>query len=409
MTSPPPGRNQVLRALVEICGPGFAREAGHADTIAGSQARFVAAPATTAGVIRIVRLAGEHGLTVVPRGAGTKIDWGMPSPGVHLLLDTGRMAGIWHHRPEEFSAEVGVGTPVRAVQAALALRGQRLAADPPSPGATVGGVLAVNESGPLRHRFGSPDDQVRRYSFVDPAGVAGQSAGGAADQPEDRRDDTDGGPPPGVLISAGLRLQPLPDARRWITYPVSNPLQVHNVVAGTLDADVVPSAIEVDLPAPTSPGGASTRPSSAPPAGSVAVLLEGGPVSVRERAARLVAGLAAALGGDPWVTGSAPAWWGRYPFGPHDVVLRLTVSSADLHAAVYALRDAAGGAVPVRGSAGAGTVHAVLSGRTDPRRVEGILDAVRGVLLARGGRCVVVAAPPPVRAVVDIAGRNDLR
>jgi glycolate oxidase FAD binding subunit len=408
VTSPPTDRSEVLHALVEICGPDFAREAGHADTIAGSRARFVAAPATTAGVIGILRLAAEHDLTVVPRGAGTKIDWGVPPPGVHLLLDTGRLAGIWNHRPDEFSAEVGVGTPVRAVQAALALRGQRLAVDPPSPGATLGGVLSVNESGPLRHRFGSPDEQVRRYTWVDPSGTPGESAGGAADRPDDRPDDTDG-PPPGVLISAGVRLQPLPDARRWVTYPVSNPLQVHNVVAGTLDAEVSPSAIEVDLPAPTPPGGASPRFGSAPQlAGTVAVLLEGGPVSVRERAARLVAGLTATLGGDPSVTGIAPTWWGRYPFGPDDVVLRLTVSSADLHAAVYALRDAAGGAVPVRGSAGVGTVHAVLSGRTEPSRVEGILDAVRGVLLARGGRCVVVSAPPAVRAVVDIAGRSDL-
>jgi glycolate oxidase FAD binding subunit len=211
-----------------------------------------------------------------------------------------------------------------------------------------------------------------------------------------------------VLISACVRLQPLPDARRWVSYPVSNPLQVHNVVAGTLDADVFPSAIEVDLPAPPTPDGAAIRAGAASPAGSVAVLIEGGPVSVRERAARLVGGLTAALGGDPSVTGTAPTWWGRYPFGPDDVVLRLTVSSADLHAAVYALRDAAGGAVPVRGSAGVGTVHAVLSGRTDPQRVEDILDAVRGVLLARGGRCVVVAAPPAVRAAVDIAAHSDL-
>jgi glycolate oxidase FAD binding subunit len=134
------------------------------------------------------------------------------------------------------------------------------------------------------------------------------------------------------------------------------------------------------------------------------VLLEGGPVAVRERASRL----AAELGEDASVTGVAPQWWGRYPFGPDDVVLRLTVAIADLHAAVYALRDAAGGAVPVRGSAGAGTVHAVLPGQSDPRRVEGILDAVRSVLLARGGRCVVVAAPPAVRAAVDMARREDL-
>jgi glycolate oxidase FAD binding subunit len=64
--------------------------------------------------------------------------------------------------------------------------------------------------------------------------------------------------------------------------------------------------------------------------------------------------------------------------------------------------------VPVRGSAGAGIVHAVLPAHFSAERVEGILDAIRGVLLARGGRCVVVTAPPAVRAVVDMARREDL-
>jgi glycolate oxidase FAD binding subunit len=90
------------------------------------------------------------------------------------------------------------------------------------------------------------------------------------------------------------------------------------------------------------------------------------------------------------------------------VALRLTVAIADLHSAVYALSDAARGAVAVRGSVGTGTVHAVLSGQLPPERVEQILEAVRGVLLGRGGRCVIVAAPPPISAVVDMAGRADL-
>jgi glycolate oxidase FAD binding subunit len=391
-------RDPVLRALVEICGPDFARVAGHADTVSGRRARFVAAPATTAGVGETLRLAAKHGLGVIPRGAGSKIDWGFPPADVDVLLDTGRLAGIWHHRPTERTAEIGTGTPVRAVQAALALQGQRLAIDPPSPDATLGGVLAVNESGPLRYRFGSPHDQVSTYTYVDPSGVAHSHTVAATTTTGSGGDDADPAPPPGVLVSVTVRLQPLPFTRRWVSHPVSTPLDVHNLVAGTLDAEVTPSAVDLDLPALVAPGSTAQRP------GAFTVLLEGGPVTVRERAARL----SARLGPATTATSSAPAWWGRYPFGPDDVVLRVTVPIADLHAAVYALRDAAGGAVPVRGSAGVGIVHAVLPGQSDPQRVEGILDAIRGVLLARDGRCVVVTAPPAVRAAVDMARREDL-
>lgn len=380
----------VLRALVDICGPDFARPAGAADAVGGTTARYVAAPATTPAVADTLRLAVQHGLAVRPRGDGTKLDWGRPPAAVDLILDTARLAGIWHHHDDESTAEVGTGTPIRAVQAALALRGRRIAVDPPSVGATLGGVLTVNEAGPLRHRFGTPADHVNRVSYVDATGTPGESDGergrpGIADIT-------------GVLVSANVTLQPLPAARRWVSVPVSTPLQVHNLVDETLAQHVDPSAIEVDLPTPASP-----RTTEQPP-GSLAVLVEGGPVSVRERSTRL----AAALGGDAAVTGTAPPWWGRYPFGPGDVALRLAVSIADLHAAVYALRDATGAAVPIRGSAGTGTVHAVLPGGSTPQRVEGILDAVRSVLLARGGRCVMVAAPRPISSVIDMAGPRDL-
>jgi glycolate oxidase FAD binding subunit len=381
MNAPLPSREPVLRALVEICGPHFARAAGHADTVAGRQARWVAAPGTTEAVADTLRLAQARNLAVVPRGAGTKIDWGWAPPGVDLILDTGRLAGIWGHAPGELTAEVGAGTPVRAVQRALSLHGQRLAMDPPSADATLGGVLATNEAGPLRHRFGSPTSQVTRVSHVLAGGIVADSA------PDELR------PPDGVLISATVRLQPIPDTRIFAGCPVWTPLQVHDLVEQVLGAAVDASAIEVDLPAP-----------GADQPGTLTVLLEGGPVTARQRAARV----ADLLGPTAGVAATPPRWWGRYPFGPDDVALRVTVPISDLHAAVYALRDAAGVAVPVRGSAGVGTVHAVLPRGLPPARVEAILDAARSVLLARGGRCVVVSAPPAIRAAVDIATRDDL-
>jgi glycolate oxidase FAD binding subunit len=390
MTGSLPPREPLLRALIDICGPDFARVAGPADAVSGRRASFVAAPATTDAIVDTMRLANDRGLAVVPRGGGTKIDWGTPPAGVDLLLDTSRLAGVWHHRPEDLSAEVGAGTPVRAVQAALALRGQRLAVDPPSQGATVGGVLAVNESGPLRHRFGGPASQVNTVSYVDSEGAPGESGGerghaGIADIS-------------GVLVSANLRLEPLPAARRWVGVAVSTPLQVHNIVEETLAQDLDPSAIEVDLPTPT-----VARTTEQPP-GTLAVLLEGSPAGVTERADRL----ATALGARATVSEIAPPWWGRYPFGPSDVALRISVAIEDLHAAVYALSDAAGRSVPVRGSAGIGRVHAVLPGSLIPDRVEAILDTVRNVLMARGGRAVIIAAPPDIAWHVDMAGRRDL-
>ncbi|WP_203836780.1 FAD-binding oxidoreductase [Winogradskya humida] len=382
-----PAREPVLRALVDICGPAFARAAGAADAVAGRRATFVAAPATTNTVVDTVGLAAERGLAVVPRGSGSKMDWGKRPLGVDLLLDTGRLDGIWHHDREAATAEIGVGTPIRAVQAALALSGQRLAVDPPSATATLGGMLAWNESGPLRHRFGTPAAQIERISYVTSAGDRAESDG---EQGRPGIGEIDG-----VLLSALVRLEPLPAARRWVTVPVSAAREVPGRVAEIRALDVQPSAIEVDLPTP-----AGRR-----PPGILAVLLEGDPADVVQRAKRLATG----FGVNAAVAPTAPPWWGRYPFARGAVALRVTVPIAELQAAVYALGDATGIPVPIRGSAGrGGAMHAVLPGTLTAQRVEGILDAVRGVLLARDGRCVAIAAPPEISAHIDMAQTRDL-
>ncbi|MEJ3748362.1 FAD-binding oxidoreductase [Actinomycetes bacterium KLBMP 9797] len=385
MTSDP-----ILQDLVDICGVRFARRAGSADAVAGAPASWIAAPATIDGAAAVLRLAAAHELAVVARGAGTKLDWGARPTKADLMIELSRLAGIWHHPLEESFVEIGAGTPVRAAQAMLRRVGQRLALDPPSAGASIGGMVAVDEAGPLAHRHGTVGDQLVGVSYLGPDGrlehAAGSGTGrllcgsvGAL----------------GVLVAATLRVQAEPAARAWVSRSVWTPLEVHDLVE-VIVADPVPTAaLEVDLPA--------SRPTAVPQRrgrGTLAVLLEGSRDAVAERAGRV----ATLLGGDAQVRAGAPTWWGRYPFGPGDIAVRITVPTADLHAAVYALRDAAGQAVPVRGSAGVGVVHAALPGDLPPERMTAILDAVRGVLLARAGSCAVVVAPPAVREAVDLWG-----
>jgi len=278
---------------------------------------------------------------------------------------------------------------VRALQAALALRGQRLPVDPPSATATVGGMLALNESGPLRLSHGTPAEHVERVAYVDSAGP-GDSDG-------------DGGRPgiaeiDGVLTSATVRLAPLPEARRWVGIAVSTPLQVLNLVEEAVAQRLRPSAVEVDLPRPN-----GDRVVERPP-GTLAALFEGDEAGVVARAERL----AAAWGFGAVTTPIAPPWWGRYPFRRSEVALRLSVPVDDLPATMYALRDAAGVPVPVRGSAALGNVHAALPGDMSAERLEGVLDSLRHVLMARNGRAVVISAPPELAHRVDMAARRDL-
>ena len=77
------------------------------------------------------------------------------------MLETGGLNRIVEHNVGDFTAVLEAGVPLAEAQAAFAAEGQMLALDPPAdPRATIGGVMATNDSGPLRHRYGSLRDLV---------------------------------------------------------------------------------------------------------------------------------------------------------------------------------------------------------------------------------------------------------
>ncbi|HET8661604.1 MAG TPA: FAD-binding oxidoreductase [Micromonosporaceae bacterium] len=385
----------VLGQLAAACGDGHARAAGPGDAVGGVPARWVAAPGDTAQVAAVLRVAAEAGLVVVPRGAGTKAGWGAPLSSVDIVLETGRLSGVAEHSPGDLVATVGAGTPLRALAAALAPAGQRLSLEVGSGDATVGGALATGEAGPLRLRHGAGRDLLIGAELVRADGVVAHSGGRVVKNVA--------GYDVGkllcgsygtlaVLTSATFRLHPLPRARAWVGRAVRSPGELRELVGGVLAATVEPVAVEVDLPGDgAGPDGLS---------GTVVALLEGTAGGVAKRAAATQE----LLGPGAWVVPEPPPWWGRYPFAAGDVALKLVAPVDDLHTALSALWDAAGAGVPVRGSAGTGVVFAALPGATGPDRLSAILDPVRSVLAARGGSCVVLAAPPSLASEVDLWG-----
>jgi glycolate oxidase FAD binding subunit len=119
------------------------------------------ASAETAAAV-LAQVAGE-GRSVRILGAGTKQGWGnvVPDPGV--ILQTGSLDCITEHNVGDLTATMQAGVPLAVAQARFAAEGQMLALDPPLGAdreATVGGVFATADSGPLRHRYGGPRDLI---------------------------------------------------------------------------------------------------------------------------------------------------------------------------------------------------------------------------------------------------------
>jgi glycolate oxidase FAD binding subunit len=83
---------------------------------------------------------------------------------------------ILEHDPGDLTCTVEAGVRLSDLRASLALSGQRLSLDPPGD-PTVGAVLALNLSGPLRHRFGAPRDLVLGATLVLADGTVASSGG----------------------------------------------------------------------------------------------------------------------------------------------------------------------------------------------------------------------------------------
>ncbi len=93
-------------------------------------------------------------------GAGTK-PWGAAGADCAVKLATAGLDAVVEHNAGDFTAVVQPGASLRALDELFAAQGQMLALDPPlgdGDAATVGGVIASGDSGPLRHRYGAARD-----------------------------------------------------------------------------------------------------------------------------------------------------------------------------------------------------------------------------------------------------------
>jgi glycolate oxidase FAD binding subunit len=115
---------------------------------------------------------------VRPRGGGTKLGWGPQSDATDF--DARRLNRILEHNVGDFTAVLEAGVPLVEAQAKFAAAGQMLALDPPlgeGDAATIGGVIATNDSGPLRHRYGGVRDVVVGMTVVLSDGTIAKSGG----------------------------------------------------------------------------------------------------------------------------------------------------------------------------------------------------------------------------------------
>lgn len=107
--------------------------------------------------------AARAGQSVRILGGGTKLEWGAPGQPADLELQTSALNQIVEHNAGDLTAVLQAGVRLQEAQRTFAQADQMLALDPPlgeDGAATVGGVIATGDCGPIRHRYGAPRDLV---------------------------------------------------------------------------------------------------------------------------------------------------------------------------------------------------------------------------------------------------------
>lgn len=103
------------------------------------------------------------------KGGGSKTALARNAP---VVLDLSGLRGVLEYEPDEFTFTALAGTPLQEINSLLAQHGQYLPFDPllVDKGATLGGTVAANSSGPGRYRYGGVRDFILGVQFVDGRG-----------------------------------------------------------------------------------------------------------------------------------------------------------------------------------------------------------------------------------------------
>jgi glycolate oxidase FAD binding subunit len=161
-------QEEALARLGVIVGPADTQIAGDAIHVA---------PGSAGQIAEVLRFANEYGLSVVPTGGGTKLGWGNPVE-PEIFLSLARMNSVREHAWQDLTCTVEAGCTWAAMQEALADHGQTVALDPLWPDrATVGGIVATNDSGALRLRYGGLRDLIIGMTIVLADGTIAKTGG----------------------------------------------------------------------------------------------------------------------------------------------------------------------------------------------------------------------------------------
>jgi glycolate oxidase FAD binding subunit len=350
------------------------------------------APSSPEEAGEVMRAAGAEERRLRVRGGGTKSSWGRPTEPPEIELSTERLDQVLEHNEGDLTAVLQAGVPLAAAQEALADASQMIALDPPlgeGDAATIGGVIATGDSGPLRHRYAAPRDLILGITVALSDGTVAR-AGGKVIKNVAGYDlaklFTGSFGTLGVIVEVVMRLHPRPPETVTGVGASDDPVAVAGAAAAVAHCPYGPECLDVAWG--DGQGEVLARfGGAAPDAGA-------------REAVKLIeqAGLEARLDGD-----DDDRWDRQRPRqrSPHGAVVRVSGLPSEL---AEVLRSAQELGASMVGRAGLGLSWITLP-EGDAGEVVSSIEELRRRL--HRFPCVVLDAPTEAREKVDVWGEGD--
>ncbi len=218
--------DNIIKELINIVGePHLLTSEVDLYKVEGRVPKAIVFPGTIPEVSEILALADKEGISVIPRGSGTKVYLGGIPKRVDLVLSLTRLNQILEYEPADLTVMTQAGITLADLQSTLAQRGQFLALDPPfASKATIGGILSTNSSGPCRLLYGTARDLVIGIKVVHPGGMVTKGGGKVVKNVAgyDMNKLYIGALGTlGVIVEANFKLRPLPRMEKtlWAAFP----------------------------------------------------------------------------------------------------------------------------------------------------------------------------------------------
>lgn len=412
------GESAILKTLAGIVGGENALSGAGAEaySVGGVAPRIVLFPGTVEEVSEIMKAATRDSLSVLPMGSNTKRGLGDAPARADIALSVKRLDRILEHESADLVATAECGMTLAALQEGLGGKGQFLPVDPPHAkgGATLGGIIASNDSGPERLRYGTTRElligmkAVRADGTVFNGGAKVVKNVAGYDLPKLFVGSLG---TLGVLVEATFRLYPVPEYSRTCVAGFGSLEDSQAAVHALLNSDLVMTSLEHLTPALA---GAVTERSGIPAKRGgyhLAVRIANVEKAVRDQMEH-VRGILKNHGAEASVfEGDVEnSFWSgirEFPGGASvegRAVLKAGVVISEVPSVFKVIEMLREGGVEALASARAGNGIVMIELGGDDHALAGAIDSLRMVAESGGGTLVVNDAPPGVKSAAGVWG-----